>query len=420
MGKRGPPSTRIERTCEWCGELFTAKQRVVDEGGGRFCSHQCSGSFRSSLTTIALFCQYCGKEFHIARSHASQKCCSIECSQAASRKRIEVNCAYCGKLLSVHPSSLADSGHKFCSQECHYSYVREQIRGAATPHWRGGPVTLICLECGNEFKVSRGRTGTAKFCSVKCRILYCRGANASQWRGANVEAICLHCGGTYIGRKYRIESGVTKFCSDECRKAHTRGTAHHSWKGGPTSESTCDWCGRIYSADGSRVRNGHSKYCSLACAGAANGASHTGDRSPAWKGGPIAVECQQCGKPFRTTNYFFSRGQGRFCSRRCAGDYVYENTPHLPKKYPCGWNHSFKESVRQRDGYICALCGGVDNDVALSVHHIDYNRDNLDPTNLISLCRSCHTKTNGKRYLWEPLLRDMLLERYSDIMREAA
>lgn len=31
---------------------------------------------------------------------------------------------------------------------------------------------------------------------------------------------------------------------------------------------------------------------------------------------------------------------------------------------------------------------------------IDYDKDNLDPNNLISLCNSCHAKTNKNRDYW--------------------
>ena len=33
-------------------------------------------------------------------------------------------------------------------------------------------------------------------------------------------------------------------------------------------------------------------------------------------------------------------------------------------------------------------------------NHIDYDKDNLDPKNLISLCKSCHMKTNHNRAYW--------------------
>jgi len=70
--------------------------------------------------------------------------------------------------------------------------------------------------------------------------------------------------------------------------------------------------------------------------------------------------------------------------------------------YPQGWTDDLTNSIRKRDNYICQLCGIHQDelDIKLDVHHIDYNKRNLNPKNLISLCRSCHMKTNYNRGYW--------------------
>ncbi len=70
--------------------------------------------------------------------------------------------------------------------------------------------------------------------------------------------------------------------------------------------------------------------------------------------------------------------------------------------YPLGWTNTFKEQIRYRDGYKCQLCGvpEVECTRKLHVHHIDYDKQNVDPNNLISLCLSCHIKTNRNREYW--------------------
>jgi len=72
------------------------------------------------------------------------------------------------------------------------------------------------------------------------------------------------------------------------------------------------------------------------------------------------------------------------------------------KPYPLGWTKTFKEQIRYRDGYKCQLCGcsEVENGRKLSVHHIDYDKNNLNLNNLISLCMTCHNKTNIKKKYW--------------------
>jgi len=70
--------------------------------------------------------------------------------------------------------------------------------------------------------------------------------------------------------------------------------------------------------------------------------------------------------------------------------------------YSIAWTEQLKESIRTRDHHTCQLCGKKQEELSekLAVHHIDYDKKNLDPKNLISLCRSCHMKTNYKRKEW--------------------
>lgn len=71
----------------------------------------------------------------------------------------------------------------------------------------------------------------------------------------------------------------------------------------------------------------------------------------------------------------------------------------LIREYPIAWTNILKESIRERDNHQCQICGKTteENGRALDVHHIDYNKENCTPANLISLCHKCHSKTNGKK-----------------------
>jgi len=73
--------------------------------------------------------------------------------------------------------------------------------------------------------------------------------------------------------------------------------------------------------------------------------------------------------------------------------------------YPSNWTKFLRESIAKRDNYICQECGIHQDELIgrnkkLDCHHIDYNKENLDPRNLISLCRDCHLKTNHNRNYW--------------------
>jgi Mor family transcriptional regulator len=82
-----------------------------------------------------------------------------------------------------------------------------------------------------------------------------------------------------------------------------------------------------------------------------------------------------------------------------------ENNPNWShglshEPYSSDWKESLKENIRRRDNHTCQLCGKKWNAErkAFSVHHIDYNKKNCDLKNLITLCHSCHMKTNSRLY----------------------
>lgn len=68
--------------------------------------------------------------------------------------------------------------------------------------------------------------------------------------------------------------------------------------------------------------------------------------------------------------------------------------------YDYNWNKHLKQSIRKRDNYICQVCFSPEIKKAHSVHHIDYDKKNSVESNLITLCESCHVKTNFNREEW--------------------
>jgi hypothetical protein len=69
--------------------------------------------------------------------------------------------------------------------------------------------------------------------------------------------------------------------------------------------------------------------------------------------------------------------------------------------YSLEWTDALKKFIKERDDNTCQLCskrGAI-------VHHIDYNKKNCNIDNLITLCGSCHSKTNVKREKWEKFFR---------------
>jgi len=83
------------------------------------------------------------------------------------------------------------------------------------------------------------------------------------------------------------------------------------------------------------------------------------------------------------------------------GKYLLEKNPNWKggksfEPYPTVWTKELKTRIRKRDGFTCFMCGENGYDV----HHIDYDKENCNPENLITLCRSCHAKTHHNRDSW--------------------
>lgn len=79
------------------------------------------------------------------------------------------------------------------------------------------------------------------------------------------------------------------------------------------------------------------------------------------------------------------------------------------------FDQEYKESIRQRDGYKCMKigCPGNYRHLFLHLHHIDYNKKNCHPWNLITLCCSCHTKVNYNREYWINYFQNLMSEKYN-------
>ena len=84
------------------------------------------------------------------------------------------------------------------------------------------------------------------------------------------------------------------------------------------------------------------------------------------------------------------------------GKYKLEENPNWQggksfEPYSVDWTKTLKRAIKERDRFTCQVCGEQED---LMVHHIDYNKKNCNSNNLITLCRSCHSKTNYNRDYW--------------------
>ena len=65
--------------------------------------------------------------------------------------------------------------------------------------------------------------------------------------------------------------------------------------------------------------------------------------------------------------------------------------------YTTDWTETLRKAIRERDHYVCQLCNQYGN----VIHHIDYDKKNCNPENLINLCQKCNSKVNFNRKYWK-------------------
>jgi len=78
--------------------------------------------------------------------------------------------------------------------------------------------------------------------------------------------------------------------------------------------------------------------------------------------------------------------------------------------YGMEFDKDLRMKIRNRDNCVCQECGITQEKLGqeLDVHHIDYDKRNNKPGNLISLCRVCHSKTGANREDWTEHFREMI------------
>lgn len=206
-----------------------------------------------------------------------------------------------------------------------------------------------CIICGKLFyrRPAYKMIGGGKFCSIKCKGIWqsqnCRGEDSPSWKG-KIKIKCLYCGKEF--KVYQYRKNTAQFCSIKCHNLFRQ----------KRIKKECLTCGKIFITKRSEVARNHGQFCSKKCYGLAN----KGEKNNRWRGG---ASFEPYGKEF---------------------------------------NKALKENIRKRDNYSCQECGYIQKQLGykLSIHHIDYNKQNNNPNNLISLCKNCHMQTIFNRKDW--------------------
>jgi len=143
------------------------------------------------------------------------------------------------------------------------------------------------------------------------------------------------------------------------------------------------------------------------------GEAQKGEKGNNWKGGNKTVKCIVCGKLFEVTPC--RKDEAKYCSTKCYSTAIRgpNSVRWLGGKsfepYSPEFNSELKRLIKERDGHRCLWCGDDGEDLGyLQIHHIDYDKKNSAPDNLMTLCTPCHMKTNHNREFWQNCLSELI------------
>ncbi len=199
-----------------------------------------------------------------------------------------------------------------------------------------------------------------------------------------------------IKRKRLYEIMQTGKYKEKCREAKIgalnpmygkHGKSNPNWS---QVECKCLYCGKEFSVKKSQIAIGEGKYCSFKC----YNDSHS-----------LKIKCLNCDKLFKIP--LARKSTAKYCSNKCRSEAITgKGAPNWRggksfEPYPPEFNNQLKERIRERDNYQCQNCNTKENKRAFPVHHIDYNKNNNEDSNLITLCDFCHKSTSHKREKWQ-------------------
>lgn len=69
--------------------------------------------------------------------------------------------------------------------------------------------------------------------------------------------------------------------------------------------------------------------------------------------------------------------------------------------YDINWTNQLRALIKKRDKNTCQNPECKNPHKLLDVHHIDYDKENSNPNNLITICKKCHGKTQKNRNYWK-------------------
>lgn len=266
---------------------------------------------------------------------------------------------------------------------------------------RPARILVSCAICATELHVkpSRVKVTNAITCSADC-LAVLRKQNMIRYRGSEAtrEAKCSTCSLTFTRKPSQIAKYKNSYCSRACRAVGIRGPRPDLVTG---QHVPCERCGKEVWRTPATLEP-HT-FCSYACAG------RQGPRGP--RVARVMKHCLACNRamvllPSEASRY-------KFCSWRCANRTTQGARRGLPgtvrgerhgnwrggisgSPYAPGFTPWVKAQIARRDGNRCVRCGIPRGHKTHVVHHIDGQKVDHRPANLVLLCKPCHGRVHGE------------------------
>lgn len=133
---------------------------------------------------------------------------------------------------------------------------------------------------------------------------------------------CSNCGAEIERKLSQVKSRKDHYCNRKCRtewcKANWHGKDSPAYRGGPV-KMNCAWCDKGIEIPLSVSKNGKYHFCNAEC----KRKWQSSEKNPARN--RIEVNCTQCGKPLSKTPAQLKKCPKPFCDRKCFTDWRREN-----------------------------------------------------------------------------------------------
>jgi hypothetical protein len=212
-----------------------------------------------------------------------------------------------------------------------------------------------CKDCGR--KVSRKEYIRCNDCNKKHKAIHKK------------EHKCLTCG-----------KQLKNFYAKHCHKHSVAGKNNPNYKHGKCIENFCK-CGKKIRAESIRCLKCNGKENSKKLKGRKFTKEHRKKLSLAFRNKIVSLQ----------TRIKLSLSHGG------------TGIPYEKRQYSLDF-YIVRKDILKRDNYICQKCAKKGN----TVHHIDYNKDNNDKSNLITLCNRCNLQVNFNKDNWIKFFREKI------------